>query len=299
MSRNAGRPRGYTMVEVLVVLGIISGIIALFLPVITGGRETARRSQCLNNLKQLSLAMHNHHNAHDVFPPGVVNSTGPIRNEPLGYHHSWVVSLLPFMEQNSAASLVDVASSIYSPRNGTARGIQITTLLCPSDSGPLKRTNGTVENNYAGGHHDVEAPIDADNHGILYLNSQVRYEGIEDGLSGTLMIGEKLRNGFDLGWTSGTRSTLRNTGSPINSGDLLDAKSRLTSWSDGTKILDPDQRTAPKNRLLVGGFGSNHSRGANFAFCDGSVRFLSETMDRRAYQALGHRSDGELIAPSK
>ena len=188
---------------------------------------------------------------------------------------------------------------VYAPSNGGLRTTRLRTLLCPSDPGPLTRNDGTAENNYAGCHHDVEAPIDADNHGVLFLNSQIRYENIEDGLSATLMIGEKLRNGFDLGWASGTRASLRNTGSPINSGDLLYAKTRINSWGDGTKILDSGKLPDPTNPFLVGGFGSRHSRGANFAFCDGSVRFLSETIDRRSYQSLGHRADGDLNDQSK
>ncbi|SIO07823.1 prepilin-type processing-associated H-X9-DG domain-containing protein [Singulisphaera sp. GP187] len=299
MSRHVGNPRGYTMVEVLVVICLIGGMIALLLPAIVGGRELARRTRCVNNLKQLSLAMHNHHNTHEVFPPGVVNLNGPIRNEPVGYHHSWVVPLLPFMEQASIAGRGADRLGIYEPNNSGMRAVQVTTLLCPSDPGPLKRNDGISENSYAGCHHEVEMPIDVANHGVLFLNSRIRYEDIEDGLSTTLMLGEKLRNGFDLGWASGTRATLRNTGSPINSGDLLYAKSSPRSWSDGTKIIDSDKLPDPTNPYLVGGFGSLHSRGANFAFCDGSVRFLSETIDRRGYQSLGHRADGDLIDSSK
>ncbi|AGA30455.1 DUF1559 family PulG-like putative transporter [Singulisphaera acidiphila] len=299
MSRHTGKLRGYTLVETLVVLCIIAGMIALLLPAIGGGQEMARRAQCANNLKQLGLAMHNHHSTHDVFPPGVVNFSGPIRNEPLGAHFSWVVQLLPYMEQYRFTVDVGDGLGIYAPSYRTMRVNQITSLRCPSDPGPLKRNDGTAENNYVGCHHDVESPIDADNHGVLYLNSRVRYEDIADGLSGTLMVGEKLRNGFDLGWASGTRATLRNTGSPINAGDLLYAKTKIRSWSDGTKILDSNKLPDSMNHFLVGGFESRHPRGANFTFCDGSVRFLSDSINRRIYQCLSHRDDGELIDVSK
>lgn len=293
--RDLGKLRGTTLIEVLVVFCIIAGVVALLVPAIAGGREMARLNQCANNLKQLSLGMHNHHSTHDVFPSGVQNLEGPIRNEPVGFHQSWVVALLPFLEQGGLAGIIDDGLGVYAPSHHKGRATELKTLICPSDFGPKTRKDGVAEHNYAGCHHDVEAAIDADNHGVLYLNSWIRYEDVEDGLSETLMIGERLRNGFDLGWASGTRATLRNTGSPINAGDLLYAKTKIPNWDDGTPIVAGGKAPDPTNPLLVGGFGSRHSRGANFAFCDGSVRFLTDSIQRRAYQFLGHRADGELV----
>ena len=88
-------------------------------------------------------------------------------------------------------------------------GLQIATFLCPSDPGPWLM-------NYAGCHHDAEAAIAADNHGVLYLNSRVRYDEIADGLACTIMLGEINRDGPTLGWISGTRASLRNTGHPFS-----------------------------------------------------------------------------------
>jgi prepilin-type processing-associated H-X9-DG protein len=132
---------------------------------------------------------------------------------------------------------------------------------------------------YAGCHHDVEAPIDADNHGVFFLNSRVGKEDVTDGLSATIFVGEKLLTPPDFGWMAGNRSTLRNTGAPINAG--LTAP---VNW-----------QAAPPDDAPVGGFGSRHRGGANFAFGDGSVRFLSQSIDREVYRRLGHRCDGELI----
>jgi prepilin-type processing-associated H-X9-DG protein len=295
MNGRAGARPGFTMVETLVVFCIVAGLVALLLPALGGARETARRTQCANGMKQLSTSMHIYNNTYGHVPPGVVDRAGPVRNEPRGYHFGWVVQLLPFLEQGGLSMAADESSSIYAASNRAVRTTQFATLICPSDPGPIQGADGSVGTNYAGCHHDVEAPIDADNHGVLFLNSRIRYEEIADGMSETLVLGETLRNRLDLGWASGTRGTLRNTGSPINSGDLVHGTTAVPPWSDGTPIIPSGTLPDPKNLVLVGGFGSQHPGGANFAFCDGSVRFLSATIDRTNFQRLGHRADEELI----
>src|SRR5262249_52554470 len=145
------RRRAFTMIELLVVIGIISVLISLLLPAIQSTREHARQAQCANNLLQLGLALGNYASIHQVLPPGVVNDKGPIFNVPQGYHHSWIVQVLPFLERTSIYRRFDFQQGVYAPANETARNVSISTLLCPSDarSGPT---------NYAGCHHDVEAP---------------------------------------------------------------------------------------------------------------------------------------------
>jgi prepilin-type processing-associated H-X9-DG protein len=295
MNGHARARPGFTMVETLVVFCIVAGLIALLLPALGGARETARRTQCINCMKQLNTSMHIYNSTYGHFPPGVVDRAGPIRSEPRGYHFGWVVQLLPFLEQGGLSMAVDESASVYAPSNRALCTSQLNTLVCPSDPGPMRGTDGSVGTNYAGCHHDVEAPIDADNHGVLFLNSRIRYEDIEDGTSETFLLGETLRNRQDLGWASGTRASLRNTGSPINSGDLRYGTTAVTPWSDGTPIIPSGKLPDPKNLLLVGGFGSKHPGGANFSFCDGSVRFVSETIDRQNFQRLGHRADEEPI----
>jgi prepilin-type processing-associated H-X9-DG protein len=148
----------------------------------------------------------------------------------------------------------------------------------------------------------VEAPIDVDNHGVFYLNRAVRVVDVPDGLSQTLLVGE-ISVPSPLGWASGTRSTLRNTGHPINRVDL----STLELTRPGATPLPEDLSARElESRLdaddiavaptFVGGFSSFHlGSGANFAFGDGSVRFLKDTIDQAVYRRLGHRYDGEPI----
>ena len=154
------RRPGFTMIELLTVVAIIAVLIALLLPAIQSAREVARRLQCTNNLLQLGIAMGNYASTHEVFPPGVVNDKGPIQNIPRGYHFGWAVQILPFLEHRNLYRQFDFHHGVYEGRNVTVQGGRMATFLCPSDpwSGP---------NNYVGCHHDVEAPIDADNHGVF------------------------------------------------------------------------------------------------------------------------------------
>ncbi|MBI2477908.1 MAG: DUF1559 domain-containing protein, partial [Planctomycetia bacterium] len=203
--------RGFTLVELLVVIAIIGILVALLLPAVQAAREAARRAQCTNNLVQLAIAIHNYESANRVYPPGTIEPTGPIQNVAQGYHHNWIEQLLPYLERTVAYDHIDRSVGVYDPKNAPVRDLNISGLLCPSSW-----SNSAGYSSYAAVHHDVEAPIDVDNHGVFFLNSALRYADVTDGASQTLFLGEKLILAGDLGWMSGTRSTLRNTGTPIN-----------------------------------------------------------------------------------
>jgi prepilin-type processing-associated H-X9-DG protein len=288
------------MIELLFVVAIIAVLIALLLPAIQSAREMARRLQCGNNMLQLGIALGNYASTHRVFPPGVVNDKGPIHNLPKGYHYSWVVQILPYMEQRAIDRHFDFRESVYSPRNETARGSRIQTLLCPSDG---FRTAASASTNYAGCHHDVEAPIAADNTGILYLNSRVSYDDITDGPAYTILLGEIRRRDPTLGWASGTRATLRNTGHPIDEADAHAPPTGSTNLSQAayypTNDLNAVESMVEDGIVpvdYVGGFSSSHSLGSNFLFGDGSVRSLKTSIDQHIYRFLGNRADGNLIS---
>jgi len=288
------RRQGFTFLELMMVVGIIAVLISLLLPAVQSAREQARRVQCTNNLLQMGIALANYASTHTVLPPGVVNDTGPIMNVPHGYHYSWVVQILPFIGQNNVFRRFDFTESVYAASNFTARSVHIQTLLCPSSPS----TPGAIS--YAGCHHDVEAPIAADNHGVLYLNSHVRFDDITDGLTQTIMLGE-WRHGdpLALGWASGTSATLRNTGHAPN-----DSSTFLGLTINSSQNTD-EERLAAYERMVedgviridfVGGFSSWHPSGANFLFCDGSVQYLKNSVGADVYQLLGNRADGELVS---
>jgi prepilin-type processing-associated H-X9-DG protein len=206
-------------------------------------------------------------------------------------------------------------------------------LGCPSSPLPSTTPGNSATSAYAACHHDVEAPIDKDNHGMFYLNSRLHSAEVPDGLSYTIYVGEKKADEWDFGWLSGTRSTLRNTGTPINASVPLppvvpwktpaeQEAERKTMAAEGlipkeepetdpgrwmqyypgrlspTSLTGPIEDLAPTvkaDQLYVGGFASFHPGGANFLFGDGAVRFLSAMIDTAAYQQLGHRDDGKLL----
>jgi prepilin-type N-terminal cleavage/methylation domain-containing protein/prepilin-type processing-associated H-X9-DG protein len=284
-----GIRRGFTLIELFVVIAIFAVVTALLLPAIQKAREAARRSQCKNNLMQLGLALQNYEMAHEVLPSGVVNPTGPIQSDTNGYHFGWIVQILPYLEQRNVYNKFDFSVNLYDSKNDAPRDIVLAVLFCGSFAGNVRMLSAIGGpsvglNSYAGCHHAAESPIGADNNGVLFLNSSIRYEDVTDGNSNTIYLGEKLQNGFELGWASGTRSTLRNTGVPPNAGPKM--------VPNGTVPLPPGPGLPAPTE--VGGFGSVHAGGAHFAFGDGSVRFISENVNRSVFSNLGNRADGEL-----
>lgn len=283
------RKRGFTLIELLVVIAIIAILMALLLPAVQGAREAAKRVQCKNNLMQVGLALHNYEASFETLPPGCVNNgEAPIINEPIGYHVSWIVQLLPMMEQANLHTGFDFEKGAYGDH---AMGLpQIPPLTCPSDyDGEYNiPTFGDVSaSNYVGCFGGTDEAIAMKNNGVLFLNSSVSLRQIRDGASNTIMIGEKInpRGVNDLGWASGTNATLRHTGIAINKG-----------W-DVAPYFNP---SAPKPPVApspqsTGGFSSQHHAGANMVLCDGSVRYLSALIDSTVMTNLGNREDLQYV----
>lgn len=273
---------GFSLLEALVVIGIICVLVALLMPVIQSSRESARRCHCASNLKNVMMAVQNYETSFGSFPPGAIARTGPAPSARPGNPIGWIAHVLPYMEQQTTYAQIDFSIGANQGSNRALRSVTISVLQCPSDITPASsppRPAGA--SSYAGCHHDVEAPIAEDNHGVFYLNSHLQFEDIEDGRSNTIFLGEKLLNDpADLGWLSGTRSTLRNTGTQLNA-------------ALGGGAATGRAATLPQN--YIGGFSSRHRGGANFGFGDGRVDFLDETIDAGVYRQLGHRADGRLL----
>ena len=309
---HAAGAAAFTLVELLIVVAIMATLIGLLLPAVQAAREAARRLGCSNNVLQLGLALHNYEFHREAFPAGVTDAAGPIKSLPEGRHVSWIVRILPYLEEQALARHFKEVDGAYAAGNAPVAATVIPSLICPSSSagsveqwrvprvaGPapddslddppseMPQPRRVAVSHYAGSHHDVEAPIAADNHGMLFLNSAVRFKDIEDGSSRTLLLGERvtprrppheLDGRDDLGWASGTRATLRNT-SVIKSADNEPA------WGDQQPV-DP---------LFVGGFGSFHMSGICVsAMADGGVRQFTPDIDPDLLRQLGHRADGEI-----
>lgn len=291
------RRPGFTLIELLVVIAIIAILVALLLPAIQQAREAARRTSCKNNLVQIGVALLNYEHAHEVLPPGVVNAAGPIKNEEKGYHVSWLVQILPQLDERVAHSKFDFVEGAYSPEGREVRKHSFSVSFCPSnpsdnnssqevppdEDGGVRPNIEIAHSTYAASYHGTETPIDSDNNGVFYLNSSTRREDISDGSSYTVFVGEKNSDNKDeLGWVSGTRATLRNT-------EVIDAKG--WTWNKN----DPNANPKPKGPLDVGSFGSFHVGGSQFLLGDGSVRFLSVNIKTEILHSLGSRNDGQLI----
>jgi prepilin-type N-terminal cleavage/methylation domain-containing protein/prepilin-type processing-associated H-X9-DG protein len=200
--------RGFTLIELLVVIAIIAVLIALLLPAVQAAREAARRSQCVNNLKQIGLGLHNYHSTNDRFPPGGAATNNPQPpNNPLGLGttqwngHSVLGNMLPYMEQQAVYNSINfMIQSCGEPTppgavNQTARRTQINTFLCPSDSnnGGAGQTsdNGRL-NNYMGSKGTTSTAYPSTSTGLFSCAAVYGLRDIIDGSSNTIAFAEKV-----------------------------------------------------------------------------------------------------------
>jgi len=295
---------GFTLIELLVVIAVIAVLIALLLPAVQAAREAARRSQCINNLMQVGIALKNYETAFEALPSGVVNQTGPITNTPTGYGFGWIAQVLPYLDQRATHRNLNFQVGVYAPANDTTRSVLINVLLCPSAPGatrmdPVDGQSSASDQpgltNYAAVYSDAEVPIDLKNNGVFYLNSRTRYDDLEDGSSQTLFVGEKPTSGAEMGWASGSLATLRNTGWTINGKPIT--PTMLAGNALGGPGSNPSPAPgAPSEPGVVGGFASRHPGGANFALGDGSVKFLKNSISVVVYARLANRADGNLVS---
>ncbi|AMV39807.1 Type II secretion system protein G precursor [Planctomyces sp. SH-PL62] len=293
--RTEAAPRrlaGFTLIELMIVVGVISVLISLLLPAVQSAREAARRIQCTNNLLQLGVALENYAASNRVYPPGVVDFQGPITNDPTGYRFGWAARILPFLERRNVYNHLNFMLGAYAGGNASAIELRIGTFSCPSN--PFSQAM-----NYAACHHDVEKAIDVDDHGVFFLNSHITRADLVDGPAYTILVGETSMAGVLGTWAMGTSATIRNAGWGVNQEDAQELVMQKRGAVAG-RLFDPvvlqamieDGTLTPE---LVGGFSSKHPGGANFLMGDGSVRYLKSRINRAVLRSLAHRSDGALV----
>ena len=270
--------RGFSLIEVVVVIGIVLILLAISIPVVRDMRSLTRRSNCDQNLVRLALATQAYTSDFGHLPSGSLTfnadlnwdvdaKAAQIRSLPEGYHHNWISNLLPYLDRQGLYQSIEFELSVYADANRLPREVDLAMLRCPA-AAPSQLANTT---SYVGLHDDQAVPIAQDNSGLWMVDRWLDTDDIVDGTTYTILLGEKLSPAdYDLSWMSGTRSSLRNAGTPINAVIAIEA------------YRDP---------LFVGGLASHHAGGASVAMADSSVRFLSETINESIYQNMVARED--------
>src|SRR5688572_2835006 len=302
------RRSGFTLVELLVVIAIIGVLVALLLPAVQAAREAARRMSCSNNLKQLIVATHNYHDTYLRLPAG---------RSPRSF--SAHAAVLPFVEQSNTANLIDYNRSVNNAANAAARGTKISFLNCPSDpqsNTPPGLAGTSYRANQGSGILWGLPPTDPSDpnfglpepNGVFYLNSFHQMSAITDGLSNTAAFSEHQKGDYNNGVASPT-DTFRPGTHPANADEAyaqcqaIDPNSlsfQGTSdvgapWLEGyhsTTIYfhvgPPNSRSCmyPPGRIGTAA-ASQHPGGVMMALCDGSVRFVSQTINLGVWRDLG------------
>ena len=294
-STTAQRRTGYTLVEVLVVIGLIAALVGLLLPAVQKVRHAAARAGCANNLKQIGLAVHLYENTHQVLPPGVNIKIG----SPIYSYLTWEAFLLPFIDQqqmwdNTCAAFAEDSNFFDNPPH-TGLSTSLAIYACPSDSRvsevQYERLGREVAlTSYLG----VSGRDYIHNDGVLFLGSAIRVSDISDGLSNTLLAGERPPSkDNEFGWWYGGYGQL-DTGS----GDSVLGAAEIngTYVAGGICPRGPYTFTPGTldNSCQIYHFWSFHPGGANFVFADGSVHFFSYS-GASVMPALSTRAGGEII----
>ncbi len=314
------RTAGFTLVELLVVIAIIGILVSLLLPAVQSARAAARRMQCSNNLKQLGLALHNYHTLNGVFPAAEYiqidskNAGNPTPDDWVRW--SWFAAVLPQIEQQAMADVY--AEHLSKPRTGSFSYTNLPhkttiapTFMCPSDPANPKIHNGSTAANSQGFHGNYV--LDAGDgyfneggyansaklNGLFYVASKTRIDDIKDGTTNTLLSSEIILVP-DGAVGSGQEDIRGRYHNVAHAGALFSTKyPPNTSQPDRHNYCLNKVEQAPCTSTLTNvivSARSYHSGGVLTGLADGSVRFLSDSIDIVTYNALGTRAGEEVIS---
>jgi prepilin-type N-terminal cleavage/methylation domain-containing protein/prepilin-type processing-associated H-X9-DG protein len=317
--------QGFTLVELLVVIAIIGVLVSLLLPAVQAAREAARRTNCLNNLKQIGLALHNHHDSHKAFPSG--NTNGP--TVPPFQGISTHAHFLPHIEEQAVYELINFKLPYNDPANLRAMMTNVSGFICPTATDELPLELGGRNSYYGnqgtsvifalpdpedgeGPNKDIPPPT-----GVFFMNSRISLGDIADGSSNAAAFSEKLLGDGNNGVITPESDTFRPGTHPATAEEALE-QCLATDVSEIDRqgvsnvgapwlwayhstsmywhVMPPNTRSCmfPPGRIATTA-GSAHPSGVNLALCDGSVRFVSNNSDVYIWRALGTREGGETV----
>jgi prepilin-type N-terminal cleavage/methylation domain-containing protein/prepilin-type processing-associated H-X9-DG protein len=285
--------KAFTLVELLVVIAIIGILVALLLPAVQAAREAAHRMSCTNNLKQIALALHNYHDTYNAMPMGWIGLETPngrvLSEGQPGW--GWAAHVLPFIEQNTVTDIVRDTLPITDPLNLPARETHLPVFRCPSDARSqeffdLEDTSGAVLANVPVANYvgmfgttplsnclGLPAGVQCRSDGPFFHNSSTRFRDFLDGTSNTLLIGERYSKYGESTWLGA-----------VPTAD--ESMARILAIADHAPNSSAGHLDDP---------GSYHPAGTNFAFADGLVHIIVETIDLAVYYGLATMQGGEPV----
>ena len=308
--------RGFTLIELLVVISIIAVLVALLLPAVQSAREAARRTQCVNNLKQLGLAMANYHDTVNSLPFGARSPNNANVDWGWNNEYTWYQMVLPYIEQKVVYDTYNFSRSCGGPWNSTARMVKMSTFGCPSDG--LKENEfgsldwSRIRGNYAVnlGNTNVGG---TDKAGITYIRAPYAFgkvyaiKDIADGTSNTLMMSEILTTDTNPGWGGGiseivlacggfgvTAFLTPNSKSFDEADRVCPAPQDLNGISGCLVSTASNTANAVENQSFAS--RSHHPAGVNSLFCDGSVRFVKDSVAVATWRALSTARGREVVS---